>query len=313
MRSHDDLRETLHELAHQARDVPDMPVTRAVRPRQRNRVAPVLLTAGVLVAVLAVSLLGVGLQTSLPLTPATGPTRAVPPPSSPPSSAAPFPTPSSPVSPSASRPKAATAPRPMTQAEITAGIARCMRAGQGSVDDNRQGKLKVRYAVVQAAVGYPVDSSPRPALLLEDDGGYFDCSQTNGGLWVGKGGDHFDSDASAAGFELPTLTGGSTSRCHPEAAARVDSAVVLRTSSGTVSARLTVRARGGTRTATVPTRDGFVYLSAQVNGKAAWHSWTTSVELLDASGGRLRIQPYAGSVSRRLDYPLEPCVPDSRR
>jgi len=309
MRSHDDLRETLHELAGQARDVPDMPVTRAVPPRQRSRLTPVLLTAGLLVAVLAVSLLGVSLPTSLPLTPASGPTRAVPPPSS----AASSPTPSSPAPPSTSRPRAAMAPHPLTEAEITAATARCLRAGQGSMNDHRQGKLEVRYAMVQAAVGYPMDSSPRPALLLEDDGGYFDCSQTNGELWVGKGGDHFGSDESAAGFELPTLTGGSTPRCNPAAAARVDSVIVLRTSPGTVSARLTVRARGGTRTATVPTRNGFVYLNAQVNGKAAWHSWTTSVELLDASGRRLRIQPYAGSVTRRLAYPLEPCVPDTDR
>lgn len=195
----------------------------------------------------------------------------------------------------------------MTPAEISSETARCLSSGDGTMRKNRQGKLHVRYAMVQAAVGYPTDSAPHTVLLLEDAGGYFDCSRRNAELWVGKGGDHFAVDRSAAGFELPTISGGTSNHCSSATAPTIDSAVALRTSSATAAARVSLRARGGTRTTTVPTRNGYVYLSTQVNGKAVTQSTTMTVELLDARGARLRIQPYAGQVTKQLTYVIDHC------
>lgn len=75
----DDLRQSLHELAYSAPDVPDMPVVREVRSPRPHRTGPVLLAAALLVAGLVVSMVGTSWPSSAPLHPAAGPTRAVPP------------------------------------------------------------------------------------------------------------------------------------------------------------------------------------------------------------------------------------------
>lgn len=184
-------------------------------------------------------------------------------------------------------------------------MPRCMTASGGMKE--RRGTLKVRYAMVQGTVGYPVDGAPQGVLLLEDAAGWFHCDGVDVG-WLGKGGDHFTVDHSASGFELPTISGYSSSSCATgKAATTVDSAVVLRTSPDAVAARMTVHAGGGARTAKVPTRDGYVFIPARVSGKAVRRSPGLTVELLSATGKRLPIQKYGQSVVRRLEYPLEPC------
>jgi hypothetical protein len=307
MPSTDDLRATLEELAHSARDVPDMALTRAV-PRRRavSQARPALLVVGLLVVLLGLGL-GVGRYDLLPLGPGAGPTRAVPPAVSPsPSRAGTAPTTSPTPAPSPGR-SAGPTTRPMTRTEITTQTATCLN-GADDLQQFRRGELQVGYAMVQPAVGYPSNSAPRRALLLEDADGYYDCSGEDR-LWVSKGGDEVDVDRSVAGMEVPTITGGSATRCDgPRKDATVDSVVVLTTSDRARTARVTVRAAGGTRTATLPTRDGHVYVAVRVSGGAAWQPSTFAVELLDARGHRLPVQSYAGSVTDRLTYPLEPCT-----
>ena len=195
----------------------------------------------------------------------------------------------------------------MTPAEITAATTRCLSAGDGTLKKNRHGELQVRYAMVQAAVGYPVDGTPQPVLLLEDSGGYFDCSRTNAEIWVGKSGDHFTVDRNAAGFELPTISGGTSNPCNSPTAPTIHSAVALKTYPGTAAARLTLRTREGTRTANVPTRNGYVYLNIQISGTSVSRPTEMTVELLGDTGEPLRIQPYARPVTTKLEYTLDPC------
>jgi hypothetical protein len=169
--------------------------------------------------------------------------------------------------------------------------------------------------MVQAAAGFPKDGTPRAVLLLEDAGGYFDCSVDGSDTWVSKGGDDVRVDRSAAGVDVPTFSGGSSGLCPAPADpdSTVDSAVVLKTSARAVTARVSVHARGGTRTATVPTRHGYVYVTTRVGGAAALKPARVTLELLDAAGERLPIQRYAQSVTERLSYPLEVCTSDPER
>lgn len=74
-----DLTDLLTELADSARDVPDMPVSRAVDPARQRPLRLVLLTAGLLAAVLIAATVMNGPRLGpVPAHPATGPTRAVP-------------------------------------------------------------------------------------------------------------------------------------------------------------------------------------------------------------------------------------------
>ncbi len=298
MPSPDDLRATLRELADSARDVPDMPLTRGA-PRHPSRSSrPVLLTAAV-AGVLLVAGVAVSRHDVLPFDPAGGPTQAVPPVATPSPSTGPArPTPT---------PGGETTTRPMTAAEITTQVEGCLRPGNG-LEGHRQGELAVRYAMVQPALGWPGDTTPRTALLLEDAEGYFDCS---GGhpTYTSKGGDSVHVDPAAAGSELPTVSGTSSASCTlPAGTAVVEGVVALETSAGAREARVTIRTTEGTRTATAPSRDGFVYTATQVVGEAAWEPSTVTVELLDADGRRLPVQPYAAPATDRLTYPLDPCT-----
>lgn len=195
--------------------------------------------------------------------------------------------------------------RPMTDEEITAQVDRCLQPGH-DLEKHRQGDLEVRYAMVQPPLG-PSDSTSRAALLLEDAEGYFDCSGDHP-TYTSKGGDSLDVDPSAAGFELPTISGGSTSRCNlPRSTATIDTALVLRTTGRASGARVALTAADGTRTAVVPTRDGFIHVTAQVAGAAAWEPSTLTLELLDADGEQLPVQPYGARAADRLSYAVDPC------
>lgn len=312
MPSPEDLRRTLNELANSARDVPDMPLTRAGRLHRASATKPVLLAAGLLVVVLAIGL-GTSRQDLLPFTPAGGPTRAVPSAATPSSSMATTARSTLATSATARTPGlgAEATTRPMTPTEITTQTSQCLKPADGP-KKFRRGELKVRYAMVQAAVGYPRDSLPRTALLLEDASGYYDCSGDYG-TYTSKVGDDPNVDHSAAGVDLPTLSGGSTGRCKPpRKAATIDSAVVLKTSTKAHAARVAVRAAGGTRTATLLTGNGYLYVATQVSGEAAWKSSKFTVELLDASGKMLPVQPYTEPVTNRLTYALPACTRTDR-
>ena len=56
----------------------------------------------------------------------------------------------------------------------------------------------------------------------------------------------------------------------------------------------------------VATRNGYLHGTAQVNGAAAPRPAELTVELLDGSGGRLRMQHDAGSLTTRLRHPFDP-------
>ncbi len=315
----DDLRELLSQLADRASDDPDMLVTRPRRPGPARRTTPALLVACLLAALLAVPLLGVDRSGPPSLTPAAPATEAVPATTGP-ASTAPTPAPTPSNTPGRIGPDAALAMRPMTSREVSARTAQCTAGRKDVQSPPRRGRLRVRYAMVQAAAGVPADSTPRTVLLLEDDLGRFDCSDpatpavpgdVDRGFrgWYGEGGDSFPSDDTAGGHELPTVSGSSsTGPClaeFPRGSARAESAssqLVLATSSDAQAARVTVTARGGSRVVTVPTRGGYVFVPVQVTGAAARRTWHARIELLDAGGDRLRIQRYAGSTTQRLDY-----------
>ena len=304
-----DLRELLTELADNARDVPDMPVTRAVVPPRQRRVRLVLLTTAVLAAVVlsVAALNGIRLG-PVPALPASGPTVAVPSPSSPTIPGGSTPTPAVPTTASGSE----LPTRPMTESEISTRTAACI---QGALKTHRKGELTVLYAVIQASVGYPIDGKPQGVLLLADDGGYFDCSDGRSNSWEDQAVDEVTAGPSAVGVELQALSGGSSSFCPApdDLTSAVESAVVLRTSADARTARVTVHARGGTRTATVPASRGYVYVTTRVSGKAAWKPVRITLELLDSAGMRLPVKPYGESVTDQLTYSLDVCTSDPQR
>lgn len=302
MTNTDDLRLALRELADTAEDHPEMLLHRS--PGRRRRIGwPVLLITATTAALVVLTTLGLAGSRLWAPAPAA-PTRAVPLPST----AASAPTEPSP-SPSTSPSQGVTAPRPMTEREITSRTVDCMTGVAGLQEKRKVGsRLHVRYAMVQTAAGLPADGPAEHLLLLEDAGGYFDCSDSGNRAWAGKDGDRIPTDKSAAGWEIPSISGGSATQCGPpKSAATFTSAVVLKTAPRASAARITVHGKAGSRTATVRTSDGYVYLTALVTGKTVSQPVQLTVELMDEAGERLPIQPDFGSTTKRLRYTFEQC------
>lgn len=301
MMNTDDLRLALRELADTAEDNPAMLVRRSTGGRRRIG-RPILLITATTTVLMVLTTLGLAGITWWAPGPAA-PTRAVPLPTT----AASAPTEPTP-SPSIPSSQGATEPRPMTEREITARTVKCMTGPAGLQERRKPGsRLHVRYAMVQAAAGLPTDGPAEPVLLLEDAAGYFDCSPS-GPSWSGKDGDRFTTDKSAAGWEIPSISGGSATQCGPpKSAATFSSAVALETAPQASAARITVHGKAGSRTATVPTRDGYVYLTAVVTGKTVSQPVQVTVDLVDETGQRLPIQPYGGSTTKLLSYTFEQC------
>lgn len=294
------LRETLEQLADEARDAPAMSVDRPASSRPPRAVARLALVAAALTAAVALGVIGVGHhRAALPMPPVAQPA---------PRSSAPTPTRTTPSTTAGPQnPSRALSTRPMTAAEITARTQECLAPSEDRSAAPRQGELRVRYAMVQGVAGLPSDGTPREVLLLEDTGGYFDCSEGKNG-WYGKGGDAVHVDQSASGFELPTLSGGTSRVCPPDVSSRrVESPFVVKTTSKAKIARVTVLANGETRTVKVSARTGYVYVPVQVSGAATRKATTVRLELLDADGRRLAIQRYAGPVARTLETALPAC------
>lgn len=305
-----DLQSVLAEIANTAHDVPAMPVVPVSRVRPSRSVTR-LLTVVTIAAVVMVA----GIVATMTGVTTTQPSPAKPPITAPSTTAADSPSPTPPMTSSRTPGSAARlVVRAMTRAEIVTRTNSCLRSGD--LNSRREGKkLTVRYAMVQSAVGYPTNGPAQQVLLLQDDGGYFDCTDDGSDMWVSTHGDSFETDPSADALALPTISGGSTGRCksRKDSTSVMTSAVALKASKQAAYAHITVAAAGGHRTVTIPVRDGYLYATTQVSGGSAWKPSSITVTLFDTTGKRLDLHDYGKAATDNLAYGIDPCSTYPRR
>ena len=228
----------------------------------------------------------------------------------------PAPTPAPSVS-ATERPPTVTA-EPMTAAQIRRDTARCLTLAPGETDPPpRRGTLRTTYAAVQPLVTTGGRSSTQRVLFLQDDAGLLQCVDGSRYGWQSRSREVVPTAAVPA-VQVPNTGGGTSASCGAAADSQVDSDVLLAVDEDAVAAARISQVSDGrvVQTVDVPVSGPFLYAGLRWAGAAARAPMSFRVELHDARGRTLAVQPY-GAVgtgpARRLTFPLQSCADAEER
>ncbi|SDS75127.1 hypothetical protein [Microlunatus soli] len=207
------------------------------------------------------------------------------------------------------------ATRPMSEAEIAHDTKTCTAPDpSAAMPIPRKGTAKAIYATVQPPIGNRTEPTSHRILFVADEQGTFSCIDGRQRFWSDHGQDD-DNRASpdAAAVVDPAGDSGSSQTCGPDHPARVDTQALLQIKkSRAEQARVKINSGGRPviEPTAVPIRDGWIFVPIEMTGAAARKQLMITVEVLDAAGDRLPIQPYAPGDTqtvKKLTLSVERC------